>query len=127
MDSRIDIFAIFGLGCGEAHLIRNAGGLVTDDVLRSLVISQRVLQTREIIVMHHTNCGLHGMDEQAMRERIRAETGSEPPYAFGAFEDLDAAVRSAVARVRAHAFLPHRDCVRGCIYDVETGEVLSVL
>ncbi|HEX3550542.1 MAG TPA: carbonic anhydrase [Candidatus Elarobacter sp.] len=126
MDSRIDTFAIFGLETGEAHIIRNAGGLVTDDVLRSLVVSQRVLQTREVILVHHTNCGLHGADEAAMRAAIRAEVGAEPPYAFGAFADLDGAVRTALARVREHRFLPHRDRVRGFVYDVDTGHLREV-
>jgi len=126
MDARIDTFAIFGLEAGEAHIIRNAGGLVTDDVLRSLVVSQRVLQTREVILVHHTNCGLHGADENAMRAAIRAETGAEPPYAFGAFADLDAAVRRAIAAVRDHRFLPHRDRVRGFVYDVDTGRLREV-
>src|SRR5581483_10327214 len=118
MDSRIDNFRIFGLESGQAHILRNAGGLVTDDVLRSLVLSQRLLQTREVILVHHTRCGLHGTDEVALRHEIAAETGTEPPYAFGAFEDLDGAVRAAIARVREHRFLPHRDHVRGFVYDV---------
>ena len=126
MDSRIDNFAIFGLASGEAHIIRNAGGLVSDDVLRSLVVSQRVLQTREVVLVHHTDCCLHNADEAAMRERIRAETGAEPPYAFGAFVDLDEAVRRAIARVREHRFLPHRDRVRGFVYDVHNGHLREV-
>jgi carbonic anhydrase len=126
MDSRIDNFAIFGLQSGEAHIIRNAGGLVTDDVLRSLVVSQRVLQTREVILVHHTNCGLHNADEPAMRAAIRAETGAEPPYPFGAFADLDQAVRDAIRRVREHPFIPHRDQVRGFVYDVNDGHLREV-
>jgi carbonic anhydrase len=126
MDSRIDNFAIFGLNSGEAHIIRNAGGLVTDDVLRSLVVSQRVLQTREVVLVHHTDCGLHNADEAAMREQIRRETGAEPSYAFGAFPDLDEAVRRAITRVREHPFLPHRDRVRGFIYDVHDGHLREV-
>ena len=126
MDSRIDNFAIFGLDSGEAHIIRNAGGLVTDDVLRSLVVSQRLLQTREVVLMHHTDCGLHNADENAMRARIRTETGAEPPYAFGMFADLDEAVRRALERVREHPFLPHRDRVRGFVYEVENGRLREV-
>jgi carbonic anhydrase len=126
MDSRIDNFAIFGLASGEAHIIRNAGGLVTDDVLRSLVVSQRVMGTREVIVMHHSNCGLLGADEPAMRAAILADTGAEPPYALGAFADLDEAVRIATARVRDHPFLPHRDRVRGFVYEVGSGTVREV-
>lgn len=127
MDSRIDNFRIFGLDSGEAHILRNAGGIVTDDVLRSLVFSQRLLQTREIILMHHTNCGLHRTDEAAFRAQIAQEVGEDPPYAFGTFSDVDEAVRAAVARVRAHPFLPHRDQVRGVVYDVNTGNVREVV
>ncbi len=126
MDSRIDTFAIFGLGSGEAHIIRNAGGLVTDDVLRSLVVSQRVMQTREIVLIHHTNCGLHNADEDAMHAAIKRETGTEPTYAFGAFADLDDAVRAAIERVRTYPFLPHRTHVRGFVYDVDTGQLREV-
>ena len=126
MDSRIDNFRIFGLDSGEAHILRNAGGLVTDDVLRSLVLSQRLLKTREVILMHHTNCGLHGTDEAALRAEIAAEAGQPPPYAFGAFADVDEAVRTALARVREHPYLPHRDRVRGFVYEVETGRLREV-
>jgi carbonic anhydrase len=117
---------IFGLASGEAHILRNAGGLVTEDMLRSLVLSQRLLQTRDIILMHHTNCGLHGADERALRAEITAETGHDLPYAFGTFTDLDEAVRSAIMRVRDHPFLPHRDHVRGFVYEVETGHLREV-
>ncbi len=127
MDSRIDNFRIFGLDSGEAHILRNAGGLVTDDVLRSLVLSQQLLQTREVIVMHHTGCGLHHLDEPALRARIAAETGQEPPYEFGAFHDVDEAVRQAIARVRAHPFLVYRDRVRGFVYEVESGRLREVV
>jgi carbonic anhydrase len=126
MDSRIDTFRIFGLESGEAHILRNAGGLVTEDVLRSLVLSQRLLQTREVILMHHTNCGLHGADEAALRAQIAADTGQPPAYAFGAFSDLDGSVRAAIARVRDHRELPHRDRVRGFVYEVETGHLREV-
>ena len=100
MDSRIDTFRIFGLESGEAHILRNAGGIVTDDMLRSLVLSQRLLQTREVLLMHHTNCGLHNLNEPKLRSEIVADTGSEPPYAFGSFTDIDDAVRDAIMRVR---------------------------
>jgi carbonic anhydrase len=126
MDSRIDTFRIFGLDSGEAHILRNAGGLASDDVLRSLVLSQRLLQTREVILMHHTNCGLHGTDETALSDAIVAETGQKPPYAFGTFSDLDEAVRNAIKRVREHPFLPHRDHVRGFVYEVETGHLREI-
>lgn len=126
MDSRIDTFRIFGLDLGEAHILRNAGGLVTDDMLRSLVLSQRLLQTREIMLVHHTNCGLHGADEAALHAQIAAETGSAPPYEFGAFRDVDAATRAAILRVRNHPYLPHRAGVRGFVYEVDSGHLREV-
>jgi carbonic anhydrase len=121
MDSRIDVFALFGLANGDAHIIRNAGGIVTDDVLRSLVLSQRVLATREIVLVHHTDCGLQKIQEDEFREKLRADVGEAPPYAFGAFEDVDVAVKRAVERVREHTFLPSRNLVHGFVYEVETG------
>ena len=126
MDSRIDVFDLFGLNIGDAHVIRNAGGIVTDDTLRSLVLSQRALGTREIVLVHHTDCGLQKIDEDELREQLRAETGESPPYAFGAFDDVDAAVRRAVARVKEHRFLAHRDHTRGFVYDVENGTLREV-
>lgn len=126
MDSRIDVFKIFGLQSGEAHILRNAGGIVTDDILRSLVLSQRLLQTRGILLMYHSNCGLHRADEKKLRDDIVAEVGSKPDYAFGAFTDLDEAVRTAISRVREHPFIPHRENVRGFVYEVETGRVREV-
>jgi carbonic anhydrase len=126
MDSRINMFRIFGLESGQAHILRNAGGLVTEDTLRSLVLSQRLLQTREIILMHHTNCGLHDADESALRAAISAEVGTAPPYQFGAFHDIDQSVRTSISRVREHPFLPHRDNVRGFIYQVENGHLREV-
>jgi carbonic anhydrase len=127
MDSRINMFRIFGLDSGEAHILRNAGGLVTDDMLRSLVLSQRLLQTREVILVHHTNCGLDGTDEGALRAQIVAETGEAPPYPFGSFRGVDDAVRRAIVRVREHPFLPHRDRVRGFVYEVETGHLREIV
>ncbi len=127
MDSRIDTFRIFGLVSGEAHILRNAGGLATDDMLRSLVLSQRLLQTREILLMHHTDCGLHDTDERKLLAEIEAETGGQPSYEFGSFTDVDAAVRSAILRVREHPFLPHRDRVRGFVYETETGHLREVV
>ena len=120
MDARIDIFGLFGLGGGEAHVIRNAGGIISDDVLRSLVISQRLLGTREILLMHHTDCGLQRVREPEFRAQISSEVGGEPPYAFGSFTDLDAAVRAALARVREHRFLPYRE------RDVRTGALREI-
>lgn len=126
MDSRIDVFDVFGLGVGDAHVIRNAGGLVTNDVLRSLVLSQRALGTREIILVHHTDCGLQKIREGEMEAQLTAEVGQAPPYRFGAFTDVDQAVRAALARVREHAYLPHREEVRGFVYDVGTGGLREV-
>ncbi len=127
MDSRIDTFRIFGLESGQAHVLRNAGGLATDDMLRSLVLSQRRLQTREIILVHHTDCGLHRTDEPALLAEIAADTGEVPPYAFGSFKDVDEAVRRAIVRVREHPYLPHRNNVRGFVYDVETGHLRELI
>jgi carbonic anhydrase len=127
MDSRIDTFRIFGLDSGEAHILRNAGGLITEDTLRSLVLSQRLLQTREVFLMQHTDCGLHDADEDALRAQIAAETGAAPSYPFGSFHDVDESVREGIRRVRSHPFLPHRDQVRGFVYEVETGHVREVV
>jgi carbonic anhydrase len=126
MDSRIDVFGLFGLDTGDAHVIRNAGGLVTDDVLRSLVLSQRVLGTREIALVHHTDCGLQKIRDGEMEAQLEAEAGEPPPYRFGAFDDVEEAVRRALARVREHAFLPYREGVRGFVYDVNTGVLREV-
>lgn len=126
MDARIDIFRIFGLERGQAHILRNAGGLVTEDVLRSLLLSQRLLGTREIILMHHTHCGLDGANEAALHDEIAASSGDRLPYALGAFSDVDEAVRDAMTRVREHRFLPYRDAVRGFVYDVATGGLREV-
>jgi len=127
MDSRIDTFRIFGLESGQAHVLRNAGGLASDDMLRSLVLSQRRLQTREIILMHHTDCGLYRTDEPALLAEIAADTGGVPPYAFGSFQNVDDAVRRAIERVREHPYLPHRENVRGFVYEVETGHLREIV
>ena len=126
MDARIDLFAALGLALGEVHVIRNAGGVVTDDVLRSLVLSQRKLGTREVLVAHHTDCGLYGLDDDALLAEIEAESGVRPPFRFEGFDDLDESVRASVARVRAAAFVPHRGAVRGFVYDVATGLLREV-
>ena len=126
MDARIDLFPLLGLRLGESHIIRNAGGIATDDVLRSLALSQRKLGTTEVMVVHHTDCGLHRLDEAALLAEIETETGSPPPFTFGAFADLDASVRDSVERVRSAGFLPHRDRVRGFVVDVATGRLREV-
>lgn len=126
MDARIDLFPLLGLRLGESHIIRNAGGITTDDVLRSLALSQRKLGTTEVMVVHHTDCGLHGLDEAALLADIETEVGAAPPFTFGAFVDLDGSVRDSVERVRSAAFLPHRDHVRGFVVDVATGRLREV-
>jgi carbonic anhydrase len=126
MDARIDLFAALGLQLGEVHVIRNAGGIATDDVLRSLVLSQHKLGTREVLLAHHTDCGLYRLDDDALVDELEAESGIRPPFVFGGFTDVDASVRASVARVRSAAFLPHRDAVRGFVYDVATGRLREV-
>jgi carbonic anhydrase len=125
MDSRIDLFALLGLHLGEAHVIRNAGGLVTDDVARSLTISQALLATREIMVIQHTGCGLHG-DEQYLRSRVAEATGAEPPEPLGAFDDVNASVRRQLEILRSTPQLAGGDSARGFVYDVETGRLREV-
>ena len=126
MDSRLDVFAALGLGNGEVHVIRNAGGLVTDDVIRSLAISQRLLGTREVILIHHTDCGLLKITDDEFAAAIEADTGASPSWRAGAFSDLDAAVRVAIARIRESPFIPFKESVRGFVYDVATGELREV-
>jgi carbonic anhydrase len=129
MDARLDLFGILGLAPGDAHLIRNAGGVATDDVIRSLAISQRKLGTREVVLVHHTDCGMLTFTEDEFRRELLEETGVKPAWVAEAFTDLDADVRSSMARIRTSPFIPHRDRVRGFVYAVETGvlrEVLSV-
>jgi carbonic anhydrase len=126
MDSRIDVFGLFGLAIGDAHIIRNAGGIVTDDVLRSLVLSQRVLRTREIILVHHTDCGMLTFTEDELRNELLQETGVKPPWSAETFTDLDADVRSSMQRIRTSPYIPHRDRVRGFVYDVDTGVLREV-
>ncbi|MDA0182395.1 carbonic anhydrase [Solirubrobacter phytolaccae] len=126
MDSRMDIFALLGLSNGEAHIIRNAGGVVTDDVIRSLAISQRKLFTREIIVIHHTECGMLTFTDDEFRENLRQETGMKPPWSPESFSDLDAEVRNSLNRIRNSAFIQHKQA-RGFVYDVDTGRLREVL
>lgn len=121
MDSRIDTLATLGLSSGEAHVIRNAGGVVTDDVIRSLCLSQRYLGTREIILMHHTDCGLAKVDEATLRADLEAETGQRPSWSVEAFDDAYADVRQSIRRLRANPFVQHKDHIRGFVYDVDDG------
>lgn len=125
MDSRIDLFAVLGLRNGDAHIVRNAGGLVTEDAVRSLALSRWALGTESILVIQHTRCGLHELDEEALRERIRAESGAEPPARFGRFEDVSESVRAAVAALRANGVFTGM-AVRGAVYDVDTGLLTEI-
>ena len=127
MDARIRVHAILGLAEGDAHVIRNAGGLVTDDTVRSLAISQRRLGTRTVMVIQHTRCGMNGLDEDELREELRRDAGQAPDWPIGAFPDLEQSVRDSVERLRACEYLVHRDAVRGFIYDVESGRLREVL
>jgi carbonic anhydrase len=125
MDSRIDLFGLLGLHLGEAHVIRNAGGLITDDVVRSLTLSQSLLGTRETMVIQHTGCGLHG-EERDLRRRVAEATGADPPWALGAFEDVRASVGRQLEILRAAPTLVGGDAARGFVYEVETGRLHEV-
>ncbi len=126
MDARLDPAAILGLSEGDAHVIRNAGGVVTDDAVRSLAISQRLLGTTEIILIHHTDCGMLTFTDDEVKAQIEADTGIRPPFALEAFKDVDADVRQSIARIQASPFIPHRDAIRGFVYEVETGRLRPV-
>lgn len=126
MDSRLDVFATLGLRSGEAHVLRNAGGVITDDVIRSLAISQRRLGTREVMLIHHTDCGMQKLSDDGFRAELREETGVAPAFAIESFDDVDADVRQSILRVRRSPFLPHREVVRGFVYDVDSGELHEV-
>jgi len=123
MDSRMDIFEMLGLAHGEAHIIRNAGGIVTDDVIRSLVLSQRLLGTREIILLHHTDCGMQRLVADTMKDEIEAETGVRPPWAMETFKDPYQNVRQSIRRLQISPFIPHKDHIRGFVYRVEDGHL----
>ena len=126
MDARLVTGAFLGLKEGDAHVIRNAGGVVTEDVIRSLIISQRLLGTREIMLIHHTDCGMLTFDDGELREAIRKETGIRPSFAMEAFSDLDEEVRQSIARICTSPFVVHKDAVRGFVYEVETGRLREV-
>jgi carbonic anhydrase len=126
MDARLNVYAILGLNDGEAHVIRNAGGVVTDDEIRSLAISQRLLGTREIILIHHTECGMLTFTDDDFKASIQEETGIKPPWAAEAFPDLDSDVRQSIARIKASPFVPYTDQVRGFVFDVTTGQLNEV-
>lgn len=126
MDARLNVYAILGLKEGEAHVIRNAGGVVTDDAIRSLTISQRLLGTHEIVLIHHTECGMLTFTDDAFKAQIQADTGLKPVWSAEAFGDLDTDVRQSIARIRASPFIPDTTSVRGFVFDVATGALREV-
>ena len=126
MDTRINPYHAFGLRPGDVHLLRNAGGVVTDDVLRSLAISQYKLQTREVIVMQHTTCGMTTVTEDGFKDELEAATGLRPTWSVEAFRNVEDSVRQSVQRVRRSPFVAHSDAVRGFVYDVATGGITEV-
>lgn len=126
MDARIETGRLLGLEEGDAHVIRNAGGVVTDDVIRSLAISQRLLGTTEIALIHHTDCGMLTFRDDALKAEVEKDTGLRPPFAFEAFADVEADVRQSIRRIQASPFVVHKDQVRGFVYEVETGRLREV-
>jgi carbonic anhydrase len=126
MDARLNVYGMLGLHEGDAHVIRNAGGVVTDDEIRSLAISQRLLGTEEIILIHHTDCGMLTFTDDDFKHSIEEETGIKPPWSAESFRDLDADVRQSIARIQGSPFIPHKDSVRGFVYEVETGRLREV-
>jgi carbonic anhydrase len=127
MDARINVYAVLGLAEGEAHVIRNAGGVITDDEIRSLTISQRLLGTREIILIHHSDCGMLTFTDDGFKRAIQEDTGIKPAWAAEAFEDLEEDVRQSKARIAASPFIPHKDAIRGFVFDVATGKLSEVV
>jgi len=126
MDARLHVAKLLGLEEGDAHVIRNAGGVVTDDEIRSLAISQRLLGTEEIILIHHTDCGMLTFTDDDFKRQIQDDTGVKPTWAAEAFPDLDEDVRQSIARIKASPFIPNKDSVRGFVYEVETGKLREV-
>jgi carbonic anhydrase len=126
MDSRLDVFAALGLGDGEAHVLRNAGGVITDDVIRSLAISQRRLGTRDVMLIHHTDCGMQKLTDDGFRTELLETTGVAPAFAIESFTDVEGDVRQSIRRVRTSPFIPHRDNVRGFVYDVDTHRLREI-
>ena len=127
MDARLDVYALLGLNEGESHVIRNAGGVVTDDEIRSLAISQRLLGTEEIILIHHTDCGMLTFTDEEFADKLEAETGERPQWSAQAFSDLGTDIRDGIERIKASAFIPHTDNVRGFVFDVATGRLREVV
>jgi carbonic anhydrase len=126
MDARLDIFGMLGLELGDAHVIRNAGGVVTDDEIRSLTISQRLLGTTEIVLVHHTDCGMLTFSDEEVADQIEADTGVRPPFPMESFSDLEEDVRRSIDKIKTSPFIPNKDSVRGFIYEVETGRLREV-
>jgi carbonic anhydrase len=126
MDSRLDVFAALGLEGGEAHVLRNAGGVITDDVIRSLAVSQRRLGTRAVMLIHHTDCGMQSLTDDGFRAELQEATGVAPAFAIESFTDVEADVRQSLLRVRRSAFVPHRDDVRGFVYDVDSHRLREI-
>jgi len=126
MDSRLDVFAALGLGDGEAHVLRNAGGVITDDMIRSLAISQRRLGTRDVMLIHHTDCGMQKLTDDGFRTELLETTGVAPAFAIESFKDIEENVRQSIRRVRTSPFIPHRDNVRGFVYDVDTHRLREI-
>jgi carbonic anhydrase len=126
MDSRLDVFDALGLEHGQAHVLRNAGGVITDDMIRSLAISQRALGTQEIMLIHHTQCGMQTITDDGFRAELQADTGVAPAFAIESFKDVDEDVRQSIRRVRRSSFVPHTDRVRGFVYDVDTHRLYEV-
>ena len=126
MDARLETGVLLKLVEGDAHVIRNAGGVVTDDVIRSLTISQRLLGTHEIMLIHHTDCGMVTFTDEDLKQQIEDETGIKPAFAMETFKDVDADVRQSIARIKASPFIPHKQAVRGFVYDVDSGHLREV-
>jgi carbonic anhydrase len=127
MDARLNIYGMLGLQEGDAHVIRNAGGVITDDEIRSLAISQRLLGTREIILVHHTDCGMLTFSDDELKQQIQEDVGIKPHFPMESFSDLEEDVRQSIARIQASPFIPHKNSIRGFIYEVETGRLREVL
>mgnify|MGYP000305346561 FL=1 len=127
MDSRLDVFQALGLEDGEAHILRNAGGVITDDVIRSLAISQRKLGTESIMLIHHTNCGMQTITDDGFRSELQEATGTAPAFAIESFTDVEGDVVQSILRVRRSEFIPHRDKVRGFVYDVDNHALTEVV
>ena len=127
MDARLNVFGVLGLNEGDAHVIRNAGGVITDDEIRSLAISQNLLGTEEIILIHHTDCGMLTFTDDQFKRSIQDETGLKPAWAAESFTDLDEDVRQSIARIKASPFVPRKDAIRGFVFDVATGKLNEVI